>query len=109
MTHELQQSYITSNVLESGYSLFRGNKLVSINFFPITQKCYVHIRNRKAEKSVTLSLEEFQLLIDMKNSIVEIRKELISVVSLIIFYVDSIINITDPLSLLFIFIRNSNM
>lgn len=109
MTHELQKSYNTSNVLESGYSLFRGNKLVSINFFPITQKCYVHIRNRKAEKSVTLSFEEFQLLIDIKNSIVEIGKELISVVSLIIFYVDSITNITDPLSLLFIFIRNSNM
>lgn len=83
MTHELQQSYNTSYVLESGYSFFRGNKLVSINFSPITQKCYVHIRNRKAEKSVTLSLEEFQLLIDMKNSIVEIGKELISVVSLI--------------------------
>lgn len=68
MTHELQQSCNTSNVLESGYILFRGNK---------------HIRNRKAEKSVTLSLEEFQLLIDMKNSIVEIGKEPISVVSLI--------------------------
>lgn len=83
MTHELQKSYNTSNVLESGYSLFRGNKLVSINFLSITQKCYVHIRNRKAEKSVTVSLDEFQLLIDMKNSIVEIGKKLISVVSLI--------------------------
>lgn len=83
MTHELQKSYNTANVLESGHSLFGGNKLVTINFFPITQKCYVHIRNRKAEKSVTLSLEEFQLLMDMKTSIVEIGKELISVVSLI--------------------------
>lgn len=83
MTHELQKSYNTSNVLESGYSLFRGNKLVSINFLSITQKCYVLIRKRKAEKSVTVSLDEFQLLIDMKNSIVEIGKKLISVVSLI--------------------------
>lgn len=83
MTHELQQSYNTSYVLESGYSFFRGDKLVSINLSRITQKCYIHIRNRKAEKSVTLSLEEFQLLIDMKNSIVEIGKELLSVVSLI--------------------------
>lgn len=86
MTHELQKSYNTANVLESGYSLFGGNKLVTINFFPITQKCYVHIRNGKAEKSVTLSLEEFQLLMDMKTSIVEIGKELISVVSLITNY-----------------------
>lgn len=57
--------------------------LEAINFLSITQKCYVHIRKRKAEKSVTVSLDEFQLLIDMKNSIVEIGKKLISVVSLI--------------------------